>query len=248
LHAIDQTTSLSDALAAAVRGAARESPRVALFVVNGDVLQEWPVDGIPSVGAGQFSADSDEAGFLADVVRTGESRSTDGTNGSAPPAFAGLPPGRQAIAVPFVLGGHPVAVLYADEGGNGRPLESWRDTLQILGRHASAFLGYLTVVRTAEALKLIAAESADGVRHDIDGDQHGARRYARLLVSEIKMYNDGAVRAGRERRDLLQRLKPEIDRARQMYEARIAPSHARDLYFQQELVQTLADGDASLLG
>jgi hypothetical protein len=33
-----------------------------------------------------------------------------------------------------------------------------------------------------------------------------------------------------------------------MYEARIAPSHARDLYFQQELVQTLADGDASLLG
>jgi hypothetical protein len=247
LHEIDRSTSLSDALAAVVRGAARAAPRVALFIVNGVVLQEWPVDGVPSVGAGQFSADGDEAGFLADVVRTGEIRSLDGTNGSGPPAFAGLAVGGQAIAVPFVLGGHPVAVLYAD-GSGGRPTESWRETVEILGRHASAFLGYLTVLRTAEALKLIAAESGNGDGHAIDDDQHGARRYARLLMSEIKMYNDGAVRAGRERRDLLQRLKPEIDRARQMYEARIAPSQGRDFYFQQELVQTLADGDSSLLG
>jgi hypothetical protein len=248
LHEIDQATSLSDALAAVVRGAARTVPRVALFIVNGGVLQEWPVDGVPSVGAGQFSADGEEAGFLADVLRTREIQSLDGTYGSGPPAFAGLARGGQAIAVPFVLGGHSVAVLYADEGSGGRPIESWRETVEILGRHASAFLGYLTVVRTAEAVKLIAAESGNGDGHAIDDDQHGARRYARLLMSEIKMYNDGAVRAGRERRDLLQRLKPEIDRARQMYEARIAESQARDFYFQQELVQTLADGDSSLLG
>ncbi len=54
---------------------------------------------------------------------------------------------------------------------------------------------------------------------------------------------------GRERRDLMTRLKPEIDRARRLYDERIAPSiHSRDVYFQQELVQTLADGDQSLLG
>jgi hypothetical protein len=80
-------------------------------------------------------------------------------------------------------------------------------------------------------------------------DDQAARRYARLLVSEIKLYNESAVRAGRERRDLLQRLKPEIERARRLYDERVASSiTSRDLYFQQELVQTLADGDRSLLG
>ena len=50
-------------------------------------------------------------------------------------------------------------------------------------------------------------------------------------------------------RDLLDRLRPEIDRARRLYEERVPPSvGARSVYFHQELVQTLADGDAALLG
>jgi hypothetical protein len=100
-------------------------------------------------------------------------------------------------------------------------------------------------VRTAQALRLISGGD-DG--NATDDEVQGARRYARLLVSEIKLYNEGAVRVGRERRDLQQRLKAEIERARRLYEERIAPSAARDVYFQQELVQTLADGDQSLLG
>lgn len=247
IRKIDQAPSLSEALAAAVRGASLESPRVALFIVNGGVLQEWPVDGVPSLQAGQFSVDGDEAGFLADVIASGEAKSIDGSQGAPAPAFADLPGSRRAIAVPFVLGGQPVAVLYADEGADGEPLASWRESLQILGRHASACLAHLTVVRTAQAMNLVAAGSGSNGPM-VDDEEHGARRYARLLVSEIKMYNDSAVRAGRERRDLLERLKPEIDRARRLYEQRIAPSHARDHYFRQELVQTLADGDHSLLG
>jgi len=74
-----------------------------------------------------------------------------------------------------------------------------------------------------------------------------ARRYARLLVSEIKLYNEGAVRVGRERRDLRARLGDEIDRARRLYEQRIGTAVPdRETYFHQELVQTLADGDPSL--
>src|SRR6185503_4074430 len=98
---------------------------------------------------------------------------TDGTNGSVAPAFAGLPPGRQAIAVPFVLGGQPVAVLYADEGLNGQPLASWRESVQILGRHASAFLACLTTVRTAQALRLISAAGSDSVPA-ADDEAYGA--------------------------------------------------------------------------
>jgi hypothetical protein len=57
------------------------------------------------------------------------------------------------------------------------------------------------------------------------------------------------VHIGRQKRDLLARLKPEIDRARKLYSERIPPAvDSRGALFQQELVQTLAGGDASLLG
>jgi hypothetical protein len=70
-----------------------------------------------------------------------------------------------------------------------------------------------------------------------------------LLVSEIKLYNEAAVRVGRQKRDLLQRLKPEIERARRLYEQRISSNvDSRGALFQQELIQTLADGDPALLG
>ena len=258
MRAIDDATSLTDALSAAVRGAALESPRAALFIADGAVLQEWPVDGVPPVDAGPIRVDGREAGFLAEVVRTGETVTFDGGNGHTAPMFAGLSPGRRAIAVPFVLDGRPVAVLYADEGSDGEPLASWLETVQILGRHAASVVSSLTAVRTAQAMGFIArassgaagpslsdfAEPASGAAND---EVHAARRYAKLLVSEIKLYNEGAVRVGRERRDLHMRLRDEIDRARRLYEQRIGPSVAdRDAYFHQELVQTLADGDASL--
>ena len=76
-----------------------------------------------------------------------------------------------------------------------------------------------------------------------------ARRYARLLISEIKLYNEGAVRVGREQRDLLTRLRDEVGRARRLYQERVPPTvTARDRYFDDELRQILADGDASRLG
>jgi len=253
LRAIDDATSLTDALAAAVRGASLESPRAALFVVNGATLEEWPVDGVPPVHAGPIRADGREAGFLSEVLSTGETVSIDGTNGQTAPMFAGLGAGRRAIAVPFVLDGRPVAVLYADEGSDGQPLASWLETVQILGRHATSVVSSLTAIRTAQAMGFIAraADRANGGEAPPaaanEDEIQGARRYARLLVSEIKLYNEGAVRVGRERRDLQTRLREEIDRARRLYEQRVGASVPDpESYFHQELVQTLADGDASL--
>ncbi len=76
-----------------------------------------------------------------------------------------------------------------------------------------------------------------------------ARRFARLLVSEIKLYNESKVEQGRRSRDLYERLKDDIDRSRQMYEERI-PEDVRKAsnYFYDELVRILADGDAQALG
>ena len=76
-----------------------------------------------------------------------------------------------------------------------------------------------------------------------------ARRFARLLVSEIKLYNEPKVREGRNKSDIYDRLREDIDRSRQMYDKRVAPPvAARHDYFHQELVNTLAEGDPAKLG
>jgi len=76
-----------------------------------------------------------------------------------------------------------------------------------------------------------------------------ARRFARLLVSEIKLYNEQKVKEGRSQSNLYERLREDIDRSRQMYDKRVAPPvAARHDYFHQELVNTLAEGDTSKLG
>jgi hypothetical protein len=76
-----------------------------------------------------------------------------------------------------------------------------------------------------------------------------ARRFARLLVSEIKLYNEQKVKEGRESSDLYDRLKEAIDRSREMYDKRVQPPVAAKFdYFHYELVNTLAEGDEAKLG
>lgn len=83
----------------------------------------------------------------------------------------------------------------------------------------------------------------DAKKHD------DARRFARLLVSEIKLYNEGKVDQGRKNGDLYARLKEDIDRSRQMYDDRV-PEEVREVsnYFYDELVRILADGNSDALG
>lgn len=76
-----------------------------------------------------------------------------------------------------------------------------------------------------------------------------ARRFARLLVSEIKLYNEQKVKEGREANDLYERLREAIDRSREMYDKRVQPPVAAKFdYFHYELVSNLAEGDADRLG
>ena len=88
-----------------------------------------------------------------------------------------------------------------------------------------------------------AAQTDESKRHD------EARRFARLLVSEIKLYNESKVDQGRKNHDLYERLKEDIDRSRQMYDERI-PEDVRKAsnYFYDELVRILAEGNAESLG
>ena len=76
-----------------------------------------------------------------------------------------------------------------------------------------------------------------------------ARRFARLLVSEIKLYNEQKVNEGRDSSDLYDRLREAIDRSREMYEKRVQPQVASKFdYFHYELVTNLAEGSDTKLG
>jgi hypothetical protein len=76
-----------------------------------------------------------------------------------------------------------------------------------------------------------------------------ARRFARLLVSEIKLYNEQKVLDGRKNMNLYDRLKDEIDRSRQAYDKRVSALVAAKFdYFCDELINILAEGDVQKLG
>jgi len=76
-----------------------------------------------------------------------------------------------------------------------------------------------------------------------------AKRFARLVVSEIKLYNEQKVLDGRRQKNIYEALKDDVERGRQMYSDRV-PAQIRDNtnYFYDELVRILAGGDASALG
>lgn len=90
--------------------------------------------------------------------------------------------------------------------------------------------------------------AAGGASGD-DAAHQEARRLARLLVSEIQLYNQDDVEEGRRNGDIYERLKDDIDRSRQLYEERVAPDLRESTdYFYQELVRQLGAGDAKALG
>ena len=214
----------------AIAQCANELGESTLLVLSGSELQPWPHVGTPHA--------VDEQARQALTSRTSV-RSEGG------------------ISVPLVLDDTVVAVLQGQQRAAGGA--STFDAFEALARYGSLHLANLTLMRTAQAQHWIAdstrlygngpAADTAGETSESEDETTAARRFARLLVSEIKLYNEGAVRVGRERRDLLQRLGEEIERARRLYEERVpatVPSRAQ--YFHDELVQTLAGGESALLG
>jgi hypothetical protein len=83
-----------------------------------------------------------------------------------------------------------------------------------------------------------------------DADLHRkAQRFARLLVDEIKLYNQAKVAEGRRNKDLYDRLKEDIDKSRGTFQKRYGSTVAAGGdYFQNELVRSLAEDDLSIMG
>lgn len=267
---IDEANSLSDVLEALLWAVARDTSRACLFLVRDDRLVVWRAKGFGEAVDAQLCAEPRqialaEGGVAADACYSRDVVSSDAADG-VPASLAVPVPFGGSAARAIRVGGQVVAVLYADRTADNivedaRVGEAGRRTtatLELLGRHASRCLETITAFRTAQ---LFTQASRDGAQHltrwaaSSDGgdwaedDAEAARRYARLLISEIKLYHEHAVIAGRRDRNLVSRLGGEIARARAMYEQRVPREVDRRAdYFDAEVVRTLANGDVSLLG
>jgi len=84
----------------------------------------------------------------------------------------------------------------------------------------------------------------------VEEDPHEhARKIARLLVSDIRLYNEAAIEEGKRHNDIYARLRDDIDRARQTYNERVPESvRSTTNYFHEELIRSLADGSSDALG
>jgi hypothetical protein len=92
------------------------------------------------------------------------------------------------------------------------------------------------------------AASAEPSPEDAEAHQK-AQRFARLLVDEIKLYNQDKVAAGRSNKDLYNRLREDIEKSKSTYDKRYGSTAAASGdYFNRELIRSLAEDDASVMG
>ncbi|HEV2688101.1 MAG TPA: hypothetical protein VGV35_06090 [Bryobacteraceae bacterium] len=135
---------------------------------------------------------------------------------------------------PVIAREHVTALLYADAGD--RAVDT--NALELLATVAGAVLPTESSTEPAAELFQIAVDK-----------NSQAQRFARVQVAEIRLYKSEEVKNGRIARDLYTSLRTEIDSAREAYRRDFLSGNGTMVdYLHQELLRTLANNDAELLG
>lgn len=208
----------------------KKSPSPSLSEGEGDVAPAQTGMSVPHVpppppAPKPVPPPAQEQGSATVAITAQQMREMMAAAAPAPPRPAAAPPPPPPPPPPPAAAPAPPAAppSFSDEG---RPTTQFIPPAGVTGRAAA-----------------MASQSEDAKKHD------EARRFARLLVSEIKLYNEAKVEVGRKNKDLYERLKEDIDRSRQMYDERIGEDVRKSSnYFYDELVRILADGNAEVLG
>lgn len=156
VRGLDGATTLSEVLDALARAVAREAARSAVVVLRGERINGWRLSGFGPRDAQPKLidiplADSGVIGLAVGAARAVTTR--DSQSAATGPGFEKIPPDRMGLAVPVVVGGRVVAVVYADavslDGHEGPVPSSWPELIEILARHAGRCLEALTAQKTA---------------------------------------------------------------------------------------------------
>lgn len=259
--AIQEATSQADILRHLLEGEARFAGRVALFVVRGGAINGWQGTGFQDNEAVKNVSLNASATLVARAIQTRAAAAGPTADFDSAFVSAVTPPAvDHCLVLPLVVKDKVAALIYADAGTvPGGVLDA--SALSVLNRWAALWLEVsalrkasqpLPAEESAPAVAPAAAPGAAAVAAPAseESDVHRkARRFAKLLVEEIKLYNQAKVIEGKSNRDLYERLREDIEKSRSTYQKRYGESPVASAdYFNQELVRILADDDASLMG
>ena len=103
-------------------------------------------------------------------------------------------------------------------------------------------------IATAAATEIAPWSGVASGTPDADPRREEARRYARLVATDIRLYNEEAVVVGRRQRDLARRLGEQFQRGRDAFAQRFPDLGPEGMKLLDDAyVQVLAGGDASLI-
>ena len=209
----DGATSLSEVLDARALAAAREAARAAAVVLRGERIQGWRMSGFGPRDAQPKSidlplADSGVIGLAIGAARAVTTR--DSQTASLGPGFETLPADRMGLAVPVIVGGRVVAVVYADavavDGHQRHVPSSWPELIEVLARHAGRCLEALTNQKTAPRIQPPAAGTGASSGLGVSGAAGASGTglpgpstlmqitdVARLLARDLRLFHRAAV-------------------------------------------------------
>jgi hypothetical protein len=201
VQAVDELAGVGtvpELLAALVKGLAVEFPRVALFRVKDNCVEgELQVGFEQATDVTKFVFPLTLDSLLTRVVSSGAIERLTGSalaaHGATP--FGGTP--AAALALPIVLQGEPLAVVYAEDSDRGP-----------MSHKASVGFAKLLVAETVVLL----------MRHTHElKTLNELREYAAMLLREAEQMHAADVDAGKGDEELRARLKGNLDCARQLY-------------------------------
>jgi hypothetical protein len=206
-EALGSATTIADVLRTLVEQLAAQFPRVALFRVKKNHLQGEHQIGfdlktdiakvVMPLGMDSLPARAASSGQI-------ERLTGDELKDSSRGPFSGTP--GSALAVPIMVNGEPLAIVYADAGaaaGDGRT-----DGYDLNARFAEAMQQHTAALlaRLTNELKTLAELQA----------------YTGSLLRELEQMHAADVQAGMDREDLQSRLKGNLEYAHSIYGSRIA--------------------------
>jgi hypothetical protein len=154
---LDEATTLRGILDALAEGAAAETVRSAVLLVDDEWLRSYRHYGYDRAAAPE-DLRVDASPLLAGVIDTKVPAPLEPPSQRAErsrPAFLRVLPGRVGLAMPLLLDQQVVAIVYG-EGAARQPHEPgepvWTEQVEVLVRHASARLVNVTSLRTVEVL------------------------------------------------------------------------------------------------
>jgi hypothetical protein len=244
------------------------TPSCGLLILRGTQAVGWSCIGLAPVENFKRATMDCTQGVAATVFNSGAGCATRASE--LDPAFIarlGLERSTELLLLPVLSNGQVAALLLA-ASGNSDDLAGLEVlvkvaqlTLDLQPHHASAPVaeaqaeGSLsTELKTEHDATPLPVQASDPHVATIrpaavlDDLHEKARRFAKLLVDEIKLYNQAKVSEGRARGDLYRRLREDIEKSRGAYQKRYGESVKDVDYFTQEVIRILADNDPMVMG